>query len=218
MDVLIADDHPLVREGCKMLVEQLDPKARVCEANDFDQVLSIVGEQPDLDLVLLDLVMPGMHDAESIKTLLERLPDAVVVVVSAHADAAAARRALRAGAAGYIPKSASRDVTINALRLILTGGRYFPPELLENGPRPTRAGLAEGLRPYEATPLTRRQLEVLKLMASGYKNSHIAEQLGLAVGTVKVHIAAIYKVLNVANRTQAVTKASRLGLISLTDA
>lgn len=218
MKVLVADDHALFRSGVRQLLEQLDDDVIVVEACDFRQTLRSASEHADINLVLLDLNMPGVGGLDALAVLGERYPTLPVVVLSASEDHGDMRRALEAGALGFIPKSASVPVMLNALRLVMSGGIYVPPELV-NGTWPT-----EVAAPAEGTPsagaadaaveldLTRRQLDVLALLVRGETNKEIARELHMAEATVKVHLTAIFRALNVHNRTQAVLAAERFGL------
>jgi DNA-binding NarL/FixJ family response regulator len=213
MRVLIADDHVLFRSGCRLMLEELEPGVEVIETADFGGALSSLETNPDIDLLIIDLVMPGMESVTSIDRLRKLAPDVPLVMCSAFERAADAREALRLGAAGYVPKSSPKQVIMRSLELILSGGTYFPPELLSgesedrvpSGP----SGLGEAPMPDIDVKLTRRQRDVLQLMSEGRTNREIAQALGLAEGTVKVHVAAVLKALNVSNRTQAVLAATR---------
>jgi DNA-binding NarL/FixJ family response regulator len=213
MRVLIADDHVLFRSGCRLMLEELQPGVDVIETADLGATLSCLEANRDIDLVILDLVMPGMESVTSIDRLRKQSPDVPLVMCSAFERAADAREALRLGAAGYIPKSSPKPVIMRALELILSGGTYFPPELLsgESFKRmPTEPGRLRGGSLGELdVKLTRRQRDVLQLMSEGRSNREIATALGLAEGTVKVHVAAVLKALNVTNRTQAVLAVTR---------
>ncbi|RMF07680.1 MAG: DNA-binding response regulator [Alphaproteobacteria bacterium] len=212
MHVLIADDHGLFREGCKLLLQELDPKASIAEASDFNEVQEILKSQNDFDLILLDLKMPGLGEIEGLRRTRELAPATPIVVVSALEDPYYAQRVMSSGAAGYIPKSANHSVIFNAIKLILAGGHYVPPDLMSStGTKKPNLGDAKpGKRFVDDVEkvLTPRQLDVMRHLAKGDSNKKIAEKLGLSEGTVKVHVAAILKALNAANRTQAVIMAS----------
>jgi DNA-binding NarL/FixJ family response regulator len=220
MKVLVADDHALFRSGVHQLLEQLDDDVVVVEACDFQEALRSASEHADINLVLLDLNMPGVGGLDALAVLGERYPTFPVVVLSASEDHGDMRRALEAGALGFIPKTASVPVMLNALRLVMSGGIYVPPELV-NGPCPTEdAAPSAGVHPAGAAnaagklDLTRRQLDVLSLLVRGETNKEIARELHMAEATVKVHLTAIFRALNVHNRTQAVLAAERFGLRS----
>lgn len=207
--ILIADDHALFREGLRFMLQDLSDAVDMTEAETLDDVEITLGNGRGVDIVLLDLHMPGMRGITTLAGLKEEFPTPQYVVLSASEDRADVRQALRCGAKGYIPKSSSRNVMVNALRLVLSGGTYIPPFLLE-----TDGSEATGM-PIQATAagadgLTPRQNQVLDCLAEGKSNKEIARELGLAEGTVKIHIAGILKALKVNNRTQAVIAAGKL--------
>lgn len=205
MDVLIADDHPLVRDALATVVRQLDADARVVQVGDYPTLFEhVVAEVPDL--LLIDLNMPGMNGLDGLRRLRERFPSLAVIVASGQDDPATIRGALATGVNGFIPKSDSPALLLQALRTVRAGGVYIPLRTLgdfQHGQPP----------PTPASPgLTPRQLDVLRLLLKGEPNKLIARQLGLTEGTVKVHIAAILRGLQVRNRTEAVVRARELGL------
>jgi DNA-binding NarL/FixJ family response regulator len=208
LKILLIDDHPLFRAGLKHLLDRMGEGLEIDEADNLEQGLERLTANGTIDLVLVDLMMPGMEGFEGIEALRQRAPDAPVVVISVKDRAEDVRRAMNAGAVGYVPKSSSPDVMIHALKLVLSGGMYLPPNVLE-GPR---HGGADGLN-LEQGPLanlTRRQRDVLNLLIEGMSNKEIANVLGLSAGTVKIHVSSIFKVLKVTNRTLAVITANQL--------
>lgn len=214
MRVLIADDHSLFREGCKLLLQDLDPDIEVFEAGDFGEVQKKLENHEDFDLILLDLRMPGMGEVEGVKRARQLAPATPLVILSALDDPYYAQKAIDHGAAGFIPKSSNHTVIASALKLILAGGNYVPPSLMSRpgtAPQSDRPKRSSG-ELYAAVEkvLTPRQMDVMRLLARGESNKGIAEALGLSEGTVKVHVAAILKALNAANRTQAVLIASSM--------
>ena len=185
----------------------LADEVAILEAKDSAEALATVGATPDLDLVLLDLAMPGMDGLAGLRTLRARRPALPVVILSASEEALDVRRAIESGAMGFIPKASSSGVMLGALRLVLSGGVYLPPAYLER----SRAGMTPITAPSADTlGLTARQHDVLRLLGQGQSNKEIARVLGLAEGTVKLHISAILRALGVANRTRAVVAAARL--------
>jgi DNA-binding NarL/FixJ family response regulator len=214
MRFLIADDHGLFRQGCRLLLEELSPGAEIIEAGDFDQVEKAIKGQPEFDLILLDLKMPGLDEIEGIKRVRQLAPSAPLVIVSALDDPYYAQRAMDCGAAGYIPKSSNHTVIQSALQMILAGGHYVPPAMLSQPrgkpERPSRSGPSDNLNSVARDALTPRQLDVMRYLAQGKSNKGIAVALGLSEGTVKVHVAAILKTLKADNRTQAVLLASNM--------
>lgn len=210
MKVILADDHALFREGFALLLKQMQAEAEVAPAGDLDDTLTQIQRQPDADLLLLDLNMPGMHGLASVKALMRSHPELPVVILSAVEERAEVMALLSAGVAGYIPKSSSPQVMISAIQLILAGGVYVPPLSLDYD-HPARAP-DPGIRPSH-TGLTVRQVDVLRLISDGKPNKLICRELGLGEGTVKAHLAAIYRALDVNNRTEAAGAARRLGIV-----
>jgi DNA-binding NarL/FixJ family response regulator len=202
MRVLIADDHPLVRDALARTVRELEAGAEVLEAGDLETLLQLAREGI-ADLALVDLNMPGMGGIAGVHRLREAAPTLPVVVASGQEDAATIRAVLAAGALGFIPKSERPEVLLGALRLIRAGGVYVPPRLLDAHVAPAAATTGE---------LTPRQLDVLTCLMRGEPNKLIARALGLTEGTVKIHIAAILRVLQARNRTEAVLRARELGI------
>lgn len=216
MKILIADDHELFRDGLRLVLSELGPELTVIEASSYDQTLEIANREDGLELVLLDLVMPGMPWNEGLGAVKRRLPKVPVVILSASEDRRLVLEAVRLGAAGFIPKTSSSKVMLSALRLVMSGGVYLPPALIdESSVVGGRGGAPHADLSLDSTPLTPRQREVLALLGQGKSNKEIARILNLSEGTVKLHVTAILKALNVSNRTGAVVAASRLGLTSL---
>ena len=214
MRILVADDHALFREGLRYILKDLSEDVEIVEAETFDEAVKAAETAREIDVILLDLSMPGMSGLSTVREMKNRFPDMRLVVLSASEERADVRQALRFGAKGYIPKSSSRDVMVSALRLVLSGGTYLPPFLLETEAEADSASSHGGhdLNGGNHDGLTPRQLEVLRCLAEGKSNKEIARELGLAEGTVKIHIAGILKALKVSNRTQAVIAAGRLGI------
>ena len=199
MKILVADDHPLFREALRQVVGQLAADAVMLEAHDWQAALAQVAQHPDMALALIDLTMPGSEAFAGLKTLLERAETVPVVVVSASESVFDMKRALDAGAMGYLAKSETPAVVLNALRLVLSGGVYVPPRLIQSsagGP-----GNRGGVLPFG---LTSRQFEILTAMAQGKSNKDIVHDFSLSEATVKAHIGAIFKTLNVSNRAEAI--------------
>lgn len=212
MKILVVDDHPLIRAAVRNVLTQLEADVEVHEAQDCPAALALVEMHPDLTLVLLDLHLPGMGGLDALTILRERYPEIPAVVLSAADDRESVLQALDRGAMGFIPKSSSNAVMVSALRLVLSGGVYLPPEVLA-APGAQAADTPAVSAPCPVTlGLTERQAQVLGLMVQGKPNKLICRELGLAERTVKVHITAIFKALKVSNRTQAVVAAGRLGI------
>ena len=215
MKLLVVDDHPLMREAVQGVVTRLEPGAMVLAVGDSERGFAIADAEPDLDLVLLDLNIPGLAGIPALKAWRRRYPEVPVVVLSSAADRTTVLAAIAAGAAGFIPKSSPNEVLLNALRLVLAGGKYLPPEALAPvagaGPRGARAATERALS-LETLGLTDRQAQVLKLLAAGKSNKLICRELDLAERTVKAHLSAVFRALGVTTRTQAALAAARLGL------
>lgn len=207
MRILLADDHPLFREGVKPVLEKLDPDVEILEAIDFPSAFETMHRAGEVDLVLMDLFMPGMAGVEGITRFRATFPEAPVVVLSASEQIEDIQRLLAAGALGYITKSTPSDAILGALRRVLAGGVYVPPALLdtpEGAPPPPHSNR------YPA--LSYRQIQVLRELAKGQSNKQIGDALDVTEGTVKLHMAAIFRILKVNNRTEAVLVAQKMGL------
>ncbi len=211
MKVLIADDHALFRDGLGMRLEQIDPDAVILQASGFTQALKIIDQEKKLDLVILDLDMPDMRWEDGLDEMKKKAPDARFVVVSASEDVRSIRKLLENGVCGYIPKRSDPKILNGALKLVLDGGTYIPPVLIES----TASGTSETAPSGKAKgkTLTNRQAQVLDLVAKGMSNKQIAYEMGVSEATVKLHINALLRSIGVTNRTQAVVTAQKMGLI-----
>lgn len=200
--VLIADDHPLFRQALRQAAVEAVPGLDTLQAESLDQVLDRLAENPDVDLVLLDLHMPGNHGLAGLAALRAQFPAVGVMVVSANDDPAIIRRALDHGAAGYLPKRSDIGLLGDAILTVLTGEQWLPPELREAVARTVSSdhdlSLAGAL-----SRLTAQQFRVLALVAEGLLNKQIADRLGIQERTVKAHLTAVFERLGVRNRTQA---------------
>jgi DNA-binding NarL/FixJ family response regulator len=214
LKILIVDDHELIREAMRQVLKQLDANIEVMEAANCVDALTLADQHPDLDLILLDIQLPGTSGLEALSKFRERHPAIPVVVLSGSESRDDIMRAIDGGAMGFIPKSQPSRVMINALRLVLAGGVYLPVEFLGLPAASPAAPLpnAATVRTPADLGMTGRQSEVLALLVQGKPNKLICRDLGLAEGTVKIHVTAILRALGVANRTQAVIAVSRLGL------
>lgn len=209
LNIIIADDHALVRGGFALLVGMIGQNVNVIEANNFDNILEILTQNSNIDLILLDLMMPGTDGFEGLERLGSERPEVPVVIVSVKEDFATIKKALALGAMGYIPKTSAPNVTTGAIKLVLSGGIYLPPNMLQTEDDTTDSGRNTGSRSTHFG-LTNRQLEVIKLISIGKSNKSIAQDLGLTAGTIKMHTTRIFKVLNVQNRTEAASKFNQL--------
>jgi DNA-binding NarL/FixJ family response regulator len=211
MKFLLADDHPLMREGVRSVLAQLNEQVEIVEAHDYPSLFSQAEQHPDFDLALVDLNMPGFIGVQGVAEFRTRFPEIPLVVLSASESHYDIKRVLDAGALGYIPKASSPAVMVSALQLILAGGIYVPSLLVEpdSGLHGQDAAAFAALR---HSGLTTRQMEVLRLLVQGSQNKVIARALDLSEGTVKIHVAAIFRALNVNNRTETVLAVQRLGI------
>ena len=215
MKALLVDDHALIRDALRAVLVELKPDVLVEEASNGESALRLAQEHPDLDLVLLDLNLPDGDGLAVLNTLRRRRSNAAVVILSAFNDREHVVTALRAGASGFIPKSAKREVMLSALNLVFSGGIYIPPEVL---PLDINAHESPALPAQPRAPalpvdlgLTERQLEVLALMMQGKSNKAICRALDLAEPTVKSYVTSILRALKATNRTEAVIAAGSLG-------
>jgi len=193
MNILIADDHRLFRSGICALVQGALPLVQVKHASSLEEIEKHLQSSISFQLMLIDLTMPGMEGVKSIRKLAE-LSSAPLMVVSAEESPATIQACMQAGASGYVPKSESPEIMIQAMNSILAGGIYTPIEA----------------RHHKAIKINFRQEKILCCLAKGYSNRQIAEELELTEGTVKQYVSGILKLLNVDNRTQAGAKAKEL--------
>ena len=214
MKILVVDDHVLIRQAMRGMLKKLRRDAVVLEAQTCEAAMETIASHPDLELILLDLTLPDRDGFSALADIRQRCPAIAVVVLSAVQDPANVMKALDLGALGFIPKSAQGDVILNALRLVISGGIYVPPEILTYEASPALGPKTSGTDPHDSPAymgLTDRQLDVLALMMEGRSNKTICRMLNLAEPTVKNHVTAILKTLNVSNRTEAVVAANNLG-------
>lgn len=203
LSVLIADDHELFRSGLKQLLSDELAAAPVLEAASFDQAIEMLTESA-CDLVLVDLGMPGMAGAETLAALRDGFPDAKIAVVSASEERSEILAALSAGVNGFVPKSLSAADIADAIRAVAEGRIFVPVTLGQRAPAPAPAPLPP--RATSVDTLTARQKDVLAELLKGRASKEIARTLDIAEGTVKIHLAAIYRALGVRTRAEAIAK------------
>lgn len=216
MKILVIDDHVLIRQAMAGVLKKLRRDAVLLEAPNYAEAMARLATHADTELILLDLTLPDREGFAVLAELRERYPGSSVVVLSAEQDPEKVRQALELGARGYIPKSAKADVIINALRLVISGGVYVPPEILGSAlsspPQAPHAAAADNrLASPQTAGLTERQIEVLALIMQGKNNKTICRALDLAEPTVKNHVTAILRALGVSSRTEAVITVNKLG-------
>lgn len=212
--MLIVDDHPVSRGGVIGMLAGAGEELGFEQADTLAEAQRLLATSPGFDLVLLDLHLPDTVGTSGLESLRQRHPRLPVMVMSADCEPATIERCLRAGAAGYLPKTASRERLASAVRAVANGGVYVPRDA-SGAPQRTwglRAGLPRTGGDGRQLGLTDRQIDVLHLILRGLPNKLIGRQLQLAEGTVKVHVSAVLRALGVRTRTQAVVAASRMGL------
>ena len=208
MKILIADDHALFRDGLALYLEKLEPEIVIAQAGSYSQMFKLLNSDDKTDFVFFDFEMSDMPWQEALEALKQNSSKTSFVIISGDEDNRTIKAILAAGAKGYIPKRSDAKVLNNALRLILDGGTYVPPNLIENISPKTVNGKNSGVK-----NLTYRQSQVLDLIAQGKSNKQIAYDMGVSESTVKLHINALLRSLHVSNRTQAVVTAQKLGII-----
>ena len=211
MKYLIVDDHALVAGALTLLLEDRDPEADVHTAATADAALELVDREGDADLLILDLSLPGVTGTELMEEIVRRQPMLKILVVSGLADQESIMRVLQLGAAGFVPKSLDTELLSSAIDFVLKGGVYIPSKLLTESQKDgffTRT--AARLKAPESAP-PHRQLDVLAQLAKGAPIKRICRELDLSEGTVKTHVAAIYRSFGASNRTEALIAARRAG-------
>lgn len=215
MRILIADDHRLIVEGVKIKLAELGADTEFSVAMDVGQLRHSLQHDPAPDLALIDLAMPGGDGHAHLAETIRQLPGVPVIVLSGSEDPALMKALLAMGVQGFIPKAYSPEVMLSAVRLVLCGGVYVPPMLLQDpggatgmaaAPDEAATSLEERLRKL----LTERQVDVLRLLSQGKPNKVIAHNLGISEGTVKIHLAAIFRALKVRNRVEAAVASRRI--------
>jgi DNA-binding NarL/FixJ family response regulator len=218
MKFLVVDDHELIREAMRGALKQLDAEATILEAADSRQAMPLIEENIDLDLILLDLNLPDRDGFSMLVELRKTYPSVPVVVMSAQQDQDSVVKALRLGSFGFIPKSATRKLILGALQFVMSGGTYIPPQALPSEQPPLTPTPAPTLQAKPETDkvspadfgLTGRQIDVLALIMQGKSNKAICRVLDLSEPTVKSHVSAILRALNVSNRTEIVVAVNAL--------
>ena len=207
--ILIADDHPLFREAIARVIDDGFPGSTLLEASGLDGALEIIDQNDDIDLVLLDLNMPGMQGLGGLVQLRNQFPGVPAVIVSAEEDKKVILQTVTYGAVGFITKSTPRKQMISALEQILSGSIYLPSDIIRSGGGSVQTRNQEpGLLPELLESLTRKQLQVFERMTRGESNKMIAYELSIAESTVKAHVSAILRKLGATNRVQAILSAS----------
>ena len=215
MRAVIADDHPLYREAVGLRLQRQLHEAEVIEVGKLDELMSLAGTGDNqIELILLDLRMPGMMGGQTVEDVVKVFPSAAVVLVSGAAEFEDIRRAVDAGARGFLPKTLSSKVFARAIAIVMAGGTFLPAETLQmNGAQPPAGPVAHNDGAGLTADLTSRQQQVLVQLASGATNKEIGRNLEIAEVTVKLHIRQILRKINARNRAEAASIATRAGLI-----
>lgn len=204
--VLLADDHTMLREGLRRSIEGAGLSV-IGEAGDGDEVVRLADElRPDV--ILMDVSMPVRDGVEATRLIRDHNPDIAIVMLTMHADADVVQRAVRAGATGYLVKDCTTDEIVKAVRMAANGETALSPEL-------AASMLKEAAKPQGESVLSKREEEVLQLIAEGLSTVEVAERLYISVKTVKNHLASAYQKLDARDRTQAIVTAVRMGIIRL---
>jgi DNA-binding NarL/FixJ family response regulator len=213
MKILVVDDHSLITDALSVLFLDLDPAAEVLTTRTAEGAMDLLEKHADLDLVVLDLGMPGVSGTSLLESMVAHSPEMKILVLSGQQDPRNVMRVLQLGAAGFVPKSMASDTLLAAVKFVLSGGVYIPADLLEEVNRVAMIGTPERPREVGTTrvELTERQEQVLQLLARGAPIKIICRELGLSEGTVKTHVTAIYRAFNASNRTEALLAARRHG-------
>jgi DNA-binding NarL/FixJ family response regulator len=204
--LVIADDHPLFRDALRQAVGSVVASARIDEAGSFDELTALLDQDSDVDLVLLDLTMPGISGFSGLIYLRAQFPAIPVVIVSASDDGGTIRQSLDFGASGFIPKRFGVDTLRDAIMKVLGGDVWVPADTdLSSATDPELARLRDRL-----VTLTPQQVRVLMMLSEGLLNKQIAYELGVSEATIKAHVSAILQKLGVESRTQAVIAAAKI--------
>lgn len=214
MDILFADDHSLVREGIKPFLMELADDVRIFEGASLDTALSQVEDLAHLDLVILDLHMPGMHGGAGVERVQAAFPKAPIIILSGAEGHDEIMSVIDRGISGFIPKTTSGEALLSAINLVLSGERYIPSQLLTVRKQTPLAGRSSTKKIDILGTLSEREADTLTLLIDGQTNKEIARALTLQEATIKIHVKNIYRKIGAANRAQAV-KISLQGGFSL---
>lgn len=218
MKLLIADDHALIRQGMVHALKDNSMTETIVEAEDRESVISQLEQHVDIGVVLLDLFMPGAKDFDLLIHICNNYPDIPVIIISAAEAPEYMRKSIDLGASGFIPKSAPMEIMLSAIQLVKSGGIYIPVDMMHiksnsdqiRPPQPAAMNIREieenEIVTKAAENLTKRQRQVLELLAKGKANKEVARELGVSEHTIKIHVTAILRLFNASNRTEVVIK------------
>ena len=223
MKILIADDHELFLQGLEFILKKEYPAAKVESANNYLEIFDRLTKDKGFDLIITDLAMPGANWHDALGKIHEMCPETPIVIISAVFEKEILQKTFDIGVSGYISKTFSNNLIISAINLVLAGGVYIPPEILQVGAKASPEPINSLMKDLEIAvsqdkkeitkKVTPRQLEVLQCISEGMSNKQIAYKLGLSEGTVKIHITLLMRALDVNNRVSAVLEATKQGLI-----
>jgi DNA-binding NarL/FixJ family response regulator len=221
LKILMVDDHAMVREGIRLLLDKQGFDCALLEAGSCADAVTFLEQHGDVNWVLLDLGLPDMAGIDALRLLRKRFAEVPLVVLSGSEDRALVLECINRGAMGFIAKSSSSTELIHALDVVFAGGVYLPPQLFGQispaHPLPAKAVIATTQNKLSRLGLTERQIQVLELLVQGLSNKHIANRLDLSEATIKTHVAASLRALNVKNRTQAVFSVAKFGQLTGAD-
>ena len=209
MKVLITDEQSLFRDGLSLRLKQINQDISIIQSSNLAEMQKILSKDSDIDILIVDIDLAELNAAEVINKIKNIAPNTKIVAISSSEDTRNIKKILSLGVKGYIPKRSDSNILSGALKLILDGGTYIPPAMLDNGIDYSAYSSASPLKKN----LTNRQSQVLDLIAQGKSDKQIAYDMGVSEATVKLHINALLRSLKVNNRTQAVITAQKMGLI-----
>lgn len=225
MKFLIADDHELFLQGLEFILHKQYPEAEILLTNSYTGIFEVLEKQKDFDLIITDLAMPGANWLEAISRVHSFCPEVPIIIISAVFDPEILQKTYDIGVSGYVSKAFPNNIILSAINLVMAGGMYIPPELLNLNLKNRKLPIHDLIEDLNESPksarenkvLTPRQTEVLKCLSEGLSNKQIAYRLGLSEGTVKIHITLLMRALEVSNRMQAVREARHRGLLQDSD-
>lgn len=220
MKILIADDHELFLQGLEFILKKEYPDATIIAAKDYVGIFDVLDNGDVFDLIITDLAMPGANWLTAIKKIHQQAPDTPIIIISAVFDREILQKTFDIGVSGYISKSFPNGLIVSAINLVMAGGMYIPPDVLQMSINTSSQRVREIVRDLDEANtessekvLTPRQMDVLKCLEKGLSNKQIAYKLGLSEGTVKIHITLLMRALDVTNRLAAVRAAVDRGLL-----
>ena len=226
MKFLIADDHELFLQGLEFILHKQYPEAEILLTNSYTGIFEVLEKQKDFELIITDLAMPGANWLEAISRVHSLCPEVPIIIISAVFDPEILQKTYDIGVSGYVSKAFPNNIILSAINLVMAGGMYIPPELLNLNLKNRKLPIHDLIEDLNESPksvrenkvLTPRQTEVFKCLSEGLSNKQIAYRLGLSEGTVKIHITLLMRALEVSNRMQAVREARHRGLLQDSDA